>query len=237
MTSLRIPSNASSTPPAPADAAPDLRAPQAVRAVAAGWRDPRLVVGVVIVAGCVLLGARVFAGADDTVAVWSVRTDLPAGSRLSGDDLAAVQVRIAGGGADHYLPAGTAPAPGSTLVRDLDAGELLPSSAVAANGAPDLLEVPLSVAPDDVPGSVRPGSIIDVWVTPTVAGPSEPRPRARLALDEVIVVAVPSGGDSLAPRTTQQVIVGVDESRSGEVAEALGLVADGRIVLIRQSRP
>lgn len=237
MTSLRIRSTSSSTSPVPADDAPDLRAPQAVRAVPAGWRDPRLVVGVVIVAGCVLLGARVFAGADDTVAVWSVRTDLSAGSRLSADDLAAVQVRIAGSGADRYLTAGTVPAPGSTLVRDLAAGELLPRSAVAPNRAPDLLEVPLSVAPDDVPGSVRPGSVIDVWVTPTVAGPSEPRPRARLALDEVIVVAVPSGGDSLAPRTTQQVIVGVDESRSGEVAEALGLMADGRIVLIRQSRP
>jgi hypothetical protein len=236
MTSLRTRSTPSSAAPAQG-AEPDLRPPPAVRAGAAGWRDPRLVVGVVIVAGCVLLGARVFATADDTVAVWSVRTDLPAGSRLSGDDLAAVQVRIAGSGADRYLLAGTAPSPGSTLVRDLDAGELLPRSAVASSGAPDLLEVPLSVAPDDVPGSVRPGAIVDVWVTPTVAVAGDPRPRARLVLDGVIVVAVPSGGDSLAPRTTRQVIVGVDESRSGEVAEALGLMADGRIVLIRQSRP
>lgn len=235
MTSLRIRSASSTTPGQGVD--PDLRPPPAVRAAAAGWRDPRLVVGVLIVAGCVLLGARVLAGADDTVAVWSVRTDLPAGSRISGDDLAAVHVRIGGSGAERYLLAETAPAPGSTLVRDVDAGELLPRSAVAASGAPAHLEVPLSVAPDDVPGSVRPGAIVDVWVTPTVAGPDDPSPRARLALADVVVVAVPSAGDSLAPSTTRQVIVGVDESRSGEVAEALGLMADGRIVLIRQSRP
>lgn len=236
MTSLRIRSTPPSTAPAQGGE-PDLRPPPAVRAAPAGWRDPRLVVGVVIVAGCVLLGARVLAGADDTVAVWSARTDLTAGSRLSGDDLAAVQVRIAGTGADRYLLAGAALAPGSTLVRDVDEGELVPRSSVAASGAPAHLEVPLSVAPDDVPGSVRPGTTVDVWVTPTATAPGEARPRARLVLEEVIVVAVPSGGDSLAPRTTRQVIVGVDESRSGEVAEALGLVADGRVVLVRQSRP
>lgn len=236
MTSLRTRSTSSSTAPGQGGE-PDLRPPQAVRSVAAGWRDPRLVVGVVIVAGCVLLGARVLAGADDTVAVWSARSDLPAGSRLFGDDLTAVQVRIAGSSADRYLLAETALAPGSTLVREVDAGELLPRAAVASSGAPAHLEVPLSVAPDDVPGSVRPGTIVDVWVTPKAAGPNGHSPRARLALEDVVVVAVPSAGDSLAPRTTRQVIVGVDESRSGEVAEALGLMADGRIVLIGRSRP
>lgn len=235
MTTLRTRSTSSSTPPPP-DGDPELRPPRAARAVAPGWRDPRLVAGVAIVAGCVLLGARVYAGADDTVAVWSVRTDLPAGSRLAGDDLAPVQVRIAGSGADRYVLAETAPAPGSTLARDVDAGELLPRSAVVAGSAPDHLEVPLSVAPDDVPRSVRPGAIVDVWVTPRTAGAGELRPRARLVLDGVVVVAVPSAGDSLAPRTSQQVIVGVDESRSGEVAEVLGLMVDGRIVLTRQTR-
>lgn len=235
MTSLRIRGTTASTPAGPGD--PDLRPPPASRATRAGWRDPRLVVGVVIVAGSVLLGARVFAGADDTVAVWSARTDLPAGTRLSVDDLTTVQVRIAGSGVDRYLRAHEVPAPGGTLVRDVEAGELLPRAAVAATDAPDRVEVPLSVAPEDVPDSVRPGAVVDVWVTPTVVGPDEQRARARLALDDVVVVAVPTSRDSLAPRTVQQVIVGVEEGRSGEVAEALGLTADGRVVLTRQARP
>jgi len=42
---------------------------------------------VVIVATCVLLGARLFAAADDTVGGWSLRHDVPAGSRLEAGDL------------------------------------------------------------------------------------------------------------------------------------------------------
>src|SRR4051812_4756282 len=43
--------------------------PAATRASRSRWRDPRLVVGVAVVAVCGLLGARFLGGADDTVAV------------------------------------------------------------------------------------------------------------------------------------------------------------------------
>ena len=47
--------------------------------------------------------------------------------------------------------------------------------------------------------------------------------------------SLPAGDDGLAPSTTQQVIVGVDESRAGDLAEALGQLADGRVVLTRRA--
>jgi hypothetical protein len=75
---------------------------------------------------------------------------------------------------------------------------------------------------------------VDVWVTPKVAGAGEPV-RARLALDDVVVVAVPARGDSLAPQTTRQVIVGVEASQSARLGDALGQLADGRVVLTRQA--
>lgn len=210
-------------------------APPATRVQRPGWRDPRLVVGVLIVAGCVLLGSRVLAGADDTMAVWSVRHDLPSGTTIGRDDLAVVRVHFAGGGADQYLSADEAPASGSTATHDLAAGELLPRSAIASDSGADLVEVPLSVAPDDLPASVRQGATVDVWVTPKVPAAGDERPRARLALEGVVVVAVPRPGDSLAPQTTQQVIVGVEEGRTGDLAEALGQLADGRVVLTRRA--
>jgi hypothetical protein len=228
MTTLRTTSG-----PAPTSA--NAGTPPASRAQPPGWRDPRLVVGVVIVAVCVLVGARVLAGADNTVAVWSVRHDVPSGATLGSGDLTPVRVHFTGDGADRYLPASSALEPGSTVTHDLVAGELLPSSAVAVGGGPDLVEVPLSVAPDDLPASVRRGASVDVWVTPKAGTTGDDRVRARLVLDDVVVVAVPASGDSLAPRTTQQVIVGVEESRSDDLAEALGQMADGRIVLTRQA--
>lgn len=214
---------------------PAAATPPAARAQTQGWRDPRLVVGVVIVAVCVLLGARVLDGADETVAVWRVRHDLPAGSVLTRGDLEPARVRFTGDTAGRYLRTTSAPASGSTVAHDLAAGELVPRSAVVADSGPELVEVPLSIAPDDLPASVRRGATVDVWVTPKVAAAGDDRARAKLALDDVVVVAVPQAADGLAPRTSQQVIVGVDATQAERLSDALGLLADGRVVLTRQA--
>ena len=219
----------------PAAAGPVPASPPAARAQGPGWRDPRLVLGVVVVAGCVLLGSRVLAAADDTVAVWALRHDVAAGSALTSTDLTPVRVHLAGGGTERYLSADAALAPGATASHDLVAGELLPRSAVAPDDGRDLVEVPLSVAPDDLPSSVRRGTTVDVWVVPDAPANGADRVRARLALDDAVVVAVPSPTDSLAPRTTQQVIVGVDRAGAEDLAQALGDLAGGRVVLTRQA--
>jgi hypothetical protein len=187
-----------------------------------------------MVAACVLLGARVLAGADDTVAVWSLRHDVAAGTPLGPSDLSVSRVHVPADVADRYVLATSTTSIG-TASHDLAAGELLPRSAVSTEGTAALVEVPLSVAPDDLPASVRQGAVVDVWVTPEVAEPDPDRVRARLALEDVVVVAVPRAGDSLAPRTTQQVIVGVDETGADDLADALGVLAGGRVVLTRQA--
>jgi hypothetical protein len=209
--------------------------PPATRAQRPGWRDPRLVLGVVVVAGCVLVGSRVLAGADDTVAVWGLRHDVPAGAPLTADDLTPVRVHFGGAGVDRYLSAGAALSDGVTAAHDLAAGELLPRSAVVRDAGRDLVEVPLSVAPDDLPASVDRGTTVDVWVLPDGPASGTDRVRARLALDDAVVVAVPSPEDSLAPRTTQQVIVGVGADGAEDLAQALGDLAGGRVVLTRQA--
>src|SRR4051812_3672766 len=58
------------------------------------WLDLRLVLGVLLVLGSVLLGARVVAAADATVPVWSAAGDLAAGTVLTADDLVPVDVRL-----------------------------------------------------------------------------------------------------------------------------------------------
>ena len=54
----------------------------------------------------VLVGARVLAGADDTVAVLAARESLVAGQRVGPGDLTEVRLRFASDeDADHYLSA------------------------------------------------------------------------------------------------------------------------------------
>jgi hypothetical protein len=221
------------SPPLATPAAPGT--PPALRVRRPGWRDPRLVAGVVLVAASVLLGARLLAAADDTVAVWAARHDLAAGTTVEREDLTPVRVHLSDRATDRYLSVGSAPAPGSTLAHDVGEGELLARSAVVADPGPALVEVPLSVAPDDLPASVRRGVVVDVWVIPHRDSAEVEHARARPAFEGVVVVAVPSATDSLAPRTTQQVIVGVPADQVDRLADALGLLADGRVVLTRRA--
>ena len=141
--------------------------PAARRVATPGWRDPRLWVGVAIVAVSVLAGAWAFGGADDTVRVWAATATLPAGHRLTADDLTARRVRFADAddraryvAADQQLPAG------AVLVRPVGAGELVPAAAVGEGTAPTAREVPISVAPDQVPRGVGVGDVVDVYLRP-----------------------------------------------------------------------
>ncbi len=213
-------------------AAPAVR--RATRHQRPGWRDPRILIGVVIVAASVLAGVKILTGADDTVAVWSVRSDLPAGSRVSGDDLVVEQIRFTSGAqADRYLSADRAVPHRSVLDRAVAAGELLPRSALTGAGQA-LVEVPVPVAVDDVPATVRQGSVVDVWVTPQTATTSDKLADATLVLDDVVVVAAPRAQDSLAPSGTRQVIVGVSRERAGDLGPALGKTSAGHVVITRQ---
>lgn len=209
--------------------------PRARRSHRARWRNPRLLVGLVLVAGSVVLGARLFASADDTVGVWSVARDLPVGAVVEKADLEPRQVRFSEPEtAAGYLAVGTDPPNGGILARPVSAGELLPHSAFAENAVEDLVEVPVSVLADDLPATVRQGSVVDIWVTPKLAGPGEGKLKATAVLTDVVVVSVPTSSEGLAPQATRQVIVGVPTGRTAALATALGGISDGRVVVVRK---
>lgn len=179
---------------------PAIAAPAAVRARRPGWRDPRLWLGVAIVAICVVAGARLLAGADNTVAVWALRTDHAAGSIIGADDLVAQRVRFADDGAlgGYYRVSDPMPTRLS-LVRDVGAGELLPRGAIGAPSGARLARLPVSVDPSGVPAGLAPGTAVDVYVVGRAsvtgaagaAGASAlPGGRVTPVLDDVTVVDV-----------------------------------------------
>ncbi len=210
-------------------------APRATRTRRPGWRSPRLILGVLLVAASVVVGARLMAAADDTVGTWVVARDLPAGATLASADVERRQVRFPDGPtADRYLAASDDLPEAATLNRPVSAGELLPRSAIATELKADLVEVPVSVASDDLPATVRQGSVVDVWVAPKVSAVGGQRPKAVPVLTDVVVVAVPRSPDTLAPQSTRQVIVGVPADRSDDLGTALGGMSDGRVVVARK---
>lgn len=149
----------------------------ATRATSPGWRDPRLWIGVAIVAVSVVAGARLLGAADDSVPVWAASSDLAAGHQVTGEDLTARRVRfVDDGDLDRYFPADEALPADARLVRGVGAGELLPRAAVGADSDNGLLALPIAVETTRVPPEVAAGSVVSVYVStpdrcPDCAGP------------------------------------------------------------------
>ena len=203
--------------------------PEAARASRPSWRDPRLALGVLLVCASAVLGARLLASADDTVPVVVAAAPLPAGERLTPDDLTTTRVRFGDDeDADQYLPAGT-DVTGSVLLRPVGAGELVPRAAVGTSGDRGSVAVPLAVDGARVPASVHAGTVVDVWAGPDPDAGVPARRTVRLLRGApVLSVARPEG---LGPGTVVQVVVGVPQGRADAVAASVAGLS-GRSLLV-----
>ena len=186
------------------------------------WLDLRLVLGVLLVLGSVLLGARVVAAADATVPVWSAAGDLAGGTVLTAGDLVAVDVRL-DDVAGAYLATSTRPE-GRTLARAVRAGELLPRTALEE--PPELVQLALPVQAGYVPPGLDRGQVVDVYA---VADPAAGATAAGNGSVALVVAAAPvqaiSGrteGVLSTATTTVQVVVSVPADQAPVVLGAIG---------------
>jgi hypothetical protein len=190
-----------------ATGAPAGEVPAALRGRRTAWRDPRLWIGVVLVAASVVVGARVLAAADDTVQVWSAAGDLGAGQRVGPEDLVAQRVRFGDAAAlEDYFVVDDALPEGLELTRTIGAGELLPRAAVGEADASGLVEVPVAVDAELVPPGTGPGDEVDVYV---VAPAPEGVPADGAALEDATVVAAPELEESFGTTGKRQLVLAV----------------------------
>lgn len=214
--------------------------PPATRVARPGWRDPRLWIGVLLVAGSVVAGARLLAAADDTVAVWALADDRGSGSPVVAADLEVQRVRFGDDDAlARYFPADEDVPGGLVLTRAVGAGELLARSAVADAGTDEVLQVPLAVDPQQVSPDVTTGSVVDVWVKDGIsdrapAGEAA-SPVGAPALSAVTVLAAPAYDDTFAVSGTRQVVVAVDDERAAAFEELLAGLQDPVIRILQRS--
>ena len=208
--------------------------PVAVRARTPGWRDPRLWVGIAIVAVSVVVGARVLAAADDTVPVWAATGDLGAGDVLTEADLEVRRVRFSDAAdLDRYFRADD-PLPADVqLTRGVGAGELLPRAAVGAAADADRLQISIEVAVGRVPPAVDDGAVVDVVLLD--AG-GEPRTRrVEPVLSEVTVVDAPEPEPGFGTTTgMRQLVLAVPEADVSAFYTRLASVADPAISVVRR---
>lgn len=198
------------------------------------WKDPRLLIGVLLVLGATVLGARVLSGSDDTVEYWALRVQATPGERVQQGDLEPVRVKLSGSTGDNYVRTDEefrAPLDQLIWAHDVAAGSLLVKDAMVETGDRRRGELPLNVAAGSAPVDLVRGDVVDVWVGP---GPGDQAAgKASQVLEGVRVVH--AGGDGVAAGggLAQTVVVEVDQREAG--ASVISAVASGHVTLVRVS--
>lgn len=208
------------------DAAPASRASQP------GWRDPRLWIGIAIVAVSVVGGARLMSSADDSVSVWAVREDVGAGITLDPEQLVARRVRFAEGtDVDHYLRTEETLPAALHLTRGVGAGELLPVGALGSAGGTGVVQAPIRVATEGVPPSITVGSRVDIYVSDD----SEASRPAVLLLADVVVTSATGTADTLGASGDRQLVLGVPDGEAAGLARLIAASAAGTLTVVGRS--
>ncbi len=202
----------------------DLPAPAAARLRAPSWRDPRLLVGLLLVLGAVVLGARVVAAADDTSPYYAAARPLVPGDRVGPDDVRVVDVRLPDS-ADGYVGARDPLAPGTVATRTVGEGELLPLAALGTQG--DVALQPVGIPVEAAAPGLGTGAVVDVWV----ALPDPERAGSFLEPERTVqgatVAGVTDSGSALGGTGGRTVEVLLEQDA---LAEVLGALANDAVV-------
>lgn len=196
-----------------------------------GWRDSRLLVGVLLVCAATATGAWVVAHADDTEPVYAAKSEIVPGQRLTSEDLTVVDVRL-GDGATAYVSAVGAPPAGAHALRAMRPGELIPVADVGAATEVTTRFVTLTVDATSAEG-LRRGAAVDVWVSRPKAGTNLGRPTyapPQLLLSSAVVARVADENRVLGSSSGRTVALLVP---AADVPKVVGDVdAGARITLV-----
>lgn len=205
----------------------DLPVPTANRLPRPRWLDTRLIVGVLLILVSVVVGAKVFAEADERVRVWAVTRDLGPNVALSPGDVVVRAVRL-DETAGRYVSADQPPE-GLVLNRPVGRNELLPVAAVADRASADHRRVVIEADAFSATGLDR-GAIVDVYAVKT-AKSGEPPASPELVLPAVTVAEdVKPGGRSFGGGGSKIGVTLFAPRR--EVATLIAAMAHGTVYLV-----
>lgn len=185
-----------------------------------GWSDPRLLIGVALIAISVVAVTWLLRTADATTGHYAARSTLTPGTVITADDLVIADVRVD----DHYVEVDRVDPTGMVVTRTVAAGELIPTAALTSEHDYDMR--PVAIRPSQPAAGLERGSVVDVWIT-TV----DPQGVATsdVVAEGVIVDGVDDGGGALgvAGGQTVHVLVAVDQ-----VPDILNALAGGPEVTV-----
>jgi hypothetical protein len=148
------------------------------------WKDPRLLVGVLLVLASVVGVISLVGGADQTTEVYAAKDSIAVGEKLTTDNVVRAKVRL-GDTEAHYVTVEAGLPEGLVAVQRIGKSQLVPKESLATVDSLDRKPVAVTIG-EPLPPQAVAGTRVDVWVALPDArnGFSEPKlllPGAEIA--------------------------------------------------------
>ncbi len=172
------------------------------------WKDPRLLIGVLLVLGSVAGVIALLGSADRTTQVYSAREDIAVGQVVTEADLSIVKVRL-----DEVEPSYVTVehgfAEGKVALQRVAKNQLVPQASLGSADAVDRKPVAIAME-EELPAQAVSGTRVDVWVA--VPGSNQAFEEPRLLLPSAEIAGMTSGSSALgAAKTTVVMVLVTDE--------------------------
>lgn len=177
------------------------------------WRDPRLIVGLALIAVSIILATSIVSAARGGATVYRATQAILPGDVLGSHNIAPTRLDV---DTSVYATA-DALAPGATVSEEVAAGEILRVSSIADTSAATARRLVITVS-DSLPASVQAGDQLDLWSVQQSSGVQSGQGAVHLGV-RATLVRVLEQTTSIAAKGTRIEIL-VDEASVGAVLEA-----------------
>ncbi|PNI10123.1 hypothetical protein CXX84_01185 [Arthrobacter sp. AFG7.2] len=183
------------------------------------WKDPRLLVGILLVlvsvAGVVLL----VSSADRTTEVFAARDGIAVGEKLSQDNVVRAKVRL-GATENQYITAESGLPEDAVAVQRIGKDQLVPRASLGSADELDRKPVALSIE-ETLPEQATEGARVDVWVAQPDARNGFSEPKLLLSGAEIAEISAGSATLGSSKKTVLMVLV-----EDGQMPALLGAQAN-----------
>lgn len=173
------------------------------------WKDPRLLIGVLLVLASVVGVISLVGSADRTTEVYAAKDPIAVGEKLTPDNVIRAKVRL-GETEEHYVTVESGLPEGMVAVQRIGKNQLVPRESLGTVDALDRKPVAVTIE-ESLPPQVVAGTRVDVWVALPDArnGFTEP----KLLLPSAEIAQVTTGSTTLGSSRNTVIMVLVADSQ------------------------
>ena len=173
------------------------------------WKDPRLLVGVLLVLASVVGVISLVGSADRTTEVYAARDSIAVGEKLTADNVIRAKVRL-GETEENYVTVESGLPEGLVAVQRIGKNQLVPKESLGKVDALDRKPVAVTIE-ETLPAQAVAGTRVDVWVALPDArnGFSEP----KMLLSGAEIAQVSTGSTALGSSRSTVLMVLVADSQ------------------------